>query len=247
MSLAGDVALVTGASRGIGRAIALELGARAAIVVGTATTSAGADQVSATLGRAGIRGGGVRLDVRSLESVNEVVDHIQSEYGAPTIVVNNAAITRDSLLLRMKDTQWDEVVETNLRGVYQVTKACLRGMMKQRRGRIINIASVVGLTGNVGQSNYAATKAGIVGFTKSLAREVGPRGITVNAVAPGFIDTDMTRGLPDAQRDVLLASIPLGRLGSAQEVAHAVAFLASPQASYITGETFNVNGGMAMQ
>ena len=245
MLLQGEIALVTGASRGIGRAIASELGRQGATVVGTATTEAGAEAIGVAL--ADQQGRGMVLDVTLVDAVTEVLAQIAEAFGPPTVVVNNAGITRDNLLMRMKDSEWDEVVDTNLSSIYRVTKGCLRGMMKARKGRIINIASVVALSGNPGQSNYAASKAGIIGFTKSLAREVGSRGITVNAVAPGFIDTDMTRGLADAQRDALLASIPLNRLGSVQEVAHAVAFLASPHAGYITGETLNVNGGMYMQ
>lgn len=247
MLLQGEIALVTGATRGIGQAIALELGALGAKVVGTATSEEGGARIGAMLREAGIDGAGMVLDVRSADAVADVAVRVTDAFGAPSILVNNAGITRDNLLMRMKDAEWDDVVSTNLTAMYRVTKACLRGMMKARKGRIVNITSVVALSGNAGQVNYGASKAGIIGFTKSLAREVGARGITVNAIAPGFIDTDMTRSLADTQRDALLGGIPLNRLGSVQEVAHAVAFLASPHAGYITGETLNVNGGLYMQ
>ena len=246
MTLKGEIALVTGASRGIGQAIARELGALGATVIGTATSEAGAEAIGADLAAAGHSGRGMRLDVTDPDSVQAVVSAIGEAFGPVTILVNNAGITRDNLLMRMKDEEWAAVLDTNLSSVYRVSKACLRGMMKQRKGRIINISSVVGTMGNAGQTNYAAAKAGMGGFARSLAREVGSRGITVNTVAPGFIDTDMTRALPETQREALLAQIPLGRLGDPVEVARVVAFLASPAAAYITGETIHVNGGMFM-
>lgn len=241
-----DIALVTGASRGIGRAIALELGKHGAIVFGTATTAEGAEAISAYLAAAGVKGAGKVLDVTDAASVEAVVADVTKEAGTPSIVVNNAGITRDNLLLRMSADEWDEVINTNLTSVFRVSKACLRGMLKARRGRIITISSVVGAMGNAGQANYAAAKAGIVGFSKALAREVAPRGITVNVVAPGFIDTDMTRALPEEHRDALLRQIPLNRLGRVEDIAATVAFLASSGAAYITGETLHVNGGMYM-
>ncbi len=246
MSLENEVALITGASRGIGKACALALGAAGATVVGTATSDSGAEAISAYLKENGIKGMGVKLDVTHQAEVDLVLDSITEQFAAPGILVNNAGITRDNLLMRMKDEEWDAIMETNLKSVFRMSKACVRAMTKARKGRIISIASVVGLMGNAGQTNYAAAKAGILGFTKALAREVGPRGITVNAVAPGFIDTDMTRGLSDEQKQMLLGQIPLGRLGDPEEIAAAVAFLASPQAGYITGETISVNGGMYM-
>jgi 3-oxoacyl-[acyl-carrier protein] reductase len=246
MSLEGEIALVTGASRGIGRGIALTLGEHDAQVVGTATTEQGVRSIETAFQHAGIRGTGMLLDVTDATSIEALIKRITDEFGTPTILVNNAGITRDNLLLRLKDEDWDVVLNTNLGSVFRISRACLRGMMKARRGRIINIASVVGLTGNPGQTNYAAAKAGMLGFTKSLAREVGSRNITVNAVAPGFIDTDMTRALPEDQRNALLANIPLGRLGDVSDIAHTVAFLASREAGYITGQTFHVNGGMFM-
>lgn len=245
-TLNNEIALVTGASRGIGQAIALVLGRLGAIVVGTSTSETGAETLSNILENNGIKGSGHVLNVTDQGSITGLLETVEKTYGTPTILVNNAGITRDNLLMRMKDEEWDDIIATNLTSVYRLCKACVRGMMKARRGRIINIASVVGLTGNAGQANYAAAKAGIIGFTKSLAREVGSRGITVNAVAPGFIDTDMTRALNEEHRNQLLQQIPLNRLGSADEVAAAVAFLASPAASYITGETLHVNGGMYM-
>lgn len=245
-SMSNEICLVTGATRGIGRAIAGALGAAGATVVGTATSDEGAAAISAYLAEQGTAGRGARLDVTSSEAVGELVGAIGKEYGAPGVLVNNAGITRDNLLLRMKDEEWDEVLDTDLKSVYRVSKACLRGMTKARRGRIVNITSVVAASGNPGQTNYSAAKAGIIGFTKSLAREVGPRGITVNAVAPGFIDTDMTRALSDAQRDALLAGIPLGRLGDPEDIAQAVLYLASPAAAYVSGVTLHVNGGMYM-
>ena len=246
MSLEGEIALVTGASRGIGRGIALTLGEHDAQVVGTATTEQGVRSIEKTFRDAGIRGTGMLLDVTDAISIEALIKRITEQSGTPTILVNNAGITRDNLLLRLKDDDWDVVLNTNLGSVFRISRACLRGMMKARWGRIINIASVVGLTGNPGQTNYAAAKAGMLGFTKSLAREVGSRNITVNAVAPGFIDTDMTRALPEDQRNALLADIPLGRLGDVSDIAHTVAFLASREAGYITGQTFHVNGGMFM-
>jgi len=241
--LDGQVALVTGASRGIGAAIAETLANAGATVVGTATSDSGADGISAALGD---KGRGLVLDIASEESVQAAIKDIQGQEGAPTIVVNNAGITRDNLLMRMKAEEWDDVLSTNLSGAYRVSKAVLRGMMKAKHGRIINIASVIGITGNAGQANYAAAKAGMIGFSKSLAKEIGSRNITVNVVAPGFIDTDMTRVLPEEQRAALLGQIPLGRLGEAQDIAAAVAFLASDAGAYITGETLHVNGGMLM-
>jgi len=246
MSLANEIALVTGASRGIGRAIALELGRLGARVIGTATSSEGAESIANALKEKGINGEGRVLDVTVAESVEALLADLEKSVGSPTILVNNAGITRDGLLARMSEADWDAIIETNLKSVYRLSKACLRAMMKARKGRIINITSVVAATGNPGQTNYAAAKAGIIGFTRALAREVGSRGITVNAVAPGFIDTDMTRALPQSAREALLGQIPLGRLGTADEVAYAVAFLASPQAAYITGTTLHVNGGMYM-
>jgi 3-oxoacyl-[acyl-carrier protein] reductase len=246
MGLNDEVVLITGASRGIGRAIALELGARGATVVGTATSEQGARGISGELSSHGIRGTGMVLNVTRSDSIAAFFKSMQDDVGDPTVLVNNAGITRDNLLLRMKDEEWDAVISTNLTSVFHMSKACLRSMMKARHGRIITITSVVGATGNPGQANYAATKAGVIGFTKSLAREVGSRGITVNAVAPGFIDTDMTRALSDEQREKLLEQIPLGRLGDTRDIACAVAFLASREAGYITGETLHVNGGMHM-
>ncbi|NIL93711.1 MAG: 3-oxoacyl-ACP reductase FabG [Woeseiaceae bacterium] len=241
--LEGEVALVTGASRGIGAAIAQALQTAGATVVGTATSESGAAAITAALGDSGR---GIVLDIADDDSVAAAVKDIQGTEGSPTIVVNNAGITRDNLLMRMKPEEWDDVLSTNLSGVYRVSKACLRGMMKAKKGRIINIASVIGVMGNAGQANYAAAKAGIIGFSKSLAREIGSRNITVNVVAPGFIDTDMTRVLPEDQRDAMLAQVPLGRLGDGDDIAGAVVFLASPAGSYITGETLHVNGGMLM-
>jgi len=244
--LEGGIALVTGASRGIGRAIALSLADAGAAVAGTATTESGAAAIKAVLNEGDRRGLGLVLNVTDQASVDSALARVAESLGAPTILVNNAGITRDNLLLRMKDAEWDEIIDTNLSSVYRLSKACLRAMTKARTGRIINVTSVVGVSGNAGQTNYAAAKAGIVGFTKSLAREVGSRGITVNCVAPGFIDTDMTRALAESQREQLLAGIPLGRLGWPEEIAAAVVFLASPLAGYISGETIHVNGGMYM-
>ena len=242
-ALAGEVALVTGASRGIGASIAKALAAAGANVVGTATSQAGADGITEAL--AG-KGRGVVLNVADDESVQAAIKDIQSNEGSPGILVNNAGITRDNLLMRMKQEEWDDVVATNLTGLYRVSKACLRGMMKARKGRIINIASVIAVMGNAGQTNYAATKAGMVGFSKSLAREIGSRGITVNVVAPGFINTDMTKVLPEEKRAAMLTQVPLGRLGEGDDIANAVLFLASGGGAYITGETLHVNGGMVM-
>jgi 3-oxoacyl-[acyl-carrier protein] reductase len=246
MSLDGKIALITGASRGIGAAIAAALGKAGATVIGTATTEAGASAIDARLKEAGIKGAGVVLNVADPASVERVVSSINEQFGVPQIVVNNAGITRDNLMLRMKDEEWHDVIDTNLNAVYRITKACLKNMTKSRWGRIITISSVVGSMGNAGQANYAATKAGVAGFSRALAREVGSRGITVNTVAPGFIDTDMTRELPEAQRTALLSQIPLARLGEPDEIAGVVAFLASDAGAYITGETIHVNGGMYM-
>ncbi len=244
--LAGEIALVTGASRGIGHAIALALGAAGATVIGTATGSPGIAAIDAALKSAGIAGRGIALDVADGAACNAAIADIEAREGAVTILVNNAGITRDTLLLRMKPEDWDAVIATNLGSVYRLSKAVLRGMMKARKGRIVSIASVVGLIGNPGQANYCAAKAGIGGFTRSLAREVASRGITVNVVAPGLIDTDMTKALPDTQRKSLAGQIPLGRLGRPEDIASAVCFLAGPDAAWITGETLNVNGGMHM-
>jgi 3-oxoacyl-[acyl-carrier protein] reductase len=241
-----DLALVTGASRGIGNAIALALGGAGARVVGTSTTAEGAAALTEAFKAKGIQGRGAVLDASKSESVEALLAELDAAEGLPTILVNNAAITRDNLLLRMKQDDWDAVIATNLTSVFRLSKACVKRMMKERRGRIVNITSIVGVTGNPGQVNYSAAKAGVLGFTKSLAREVASRNITVNAVAPGFIDTDMTRALSDDQRTALQGQIPLGRLGSAEDIAAAVLFLVSPQASYITGETLHVNGGMYM-
>jgi 3-oxoacyl-[acyl-carrier protein] reductase len=244
--LEGEIALVTGATRGIGRAIALALGAAGATVIGTATSPDGAQRIGAALSEAGVKGEGVVLNVTDPEAIDATLAHIGATHGAPSILVNNAGITRDNLLMRMKDAEWDAIIDTNLTSVYRLSKACLRAMTKARKGRIINITSVVAASGNAGQTNYAAAKAGMIGFSKSLAREVGSRGITVNCVAPGMIDTDMTRALNETQRAALLATIPLGRLGQPEEIAATVVFLASPGGAYISGETIQVNGGMYM-
>jgi 3-oxoacyl-[acyl-carrier protein] reductase len=244
--LEGQIALVTGASRGIGAAVALELGRKGATVIGTATTEGGAEQIGQALQQGGVRGEGVALDVNDAAQVEAVLKHIGDKYGTVTILVNNAGITRDTLLMRMSEDDWDAVLATNLKSVFRLSQAVLRPMMKARQGRIISISSVVGHMGNAGQTNYAAAKAGMTGFTKSLAREVGSRGITVNCVAPGFIDTDMTRALSEEQRSSLIQHVPAGRFGSVEDIAAAVAFLASPAAGYITGETLHVNGGMYM-
>jgi 3-oxoacyl-[acyl-carrier protein] reductase len=240
------VALVTGASRGIGKAIAEQLAGDGLVVVGTATSSAGAESISGYLSELGNTGRGMVLQVGDPDSVKTLLTEVAAEYSAPLVLVNNAGITRDNLLMRMKEQEWDAVIDTNLNALYRLSKACLRGMTKARWGRIINVSSVVGSMGNIGQSNYAATKAGAEGFSRALAREVGSRSITVNCVAPGFIDTDMTRELPEEQRQLLQDQIPLGRLGDAAEVAAVVGFLAAEQAGYITGETIHINGGMYM-
>ena len=244
--LENKVALVTGASRGIGNSIAMALGKAGATVVGTSTTAEGASAFSAKLASHGYNGRGAVLDVGNGASIDALVQDLEASGQMPTILVNNAAITRDTLLLRMKPDDWDQVIATNLTSVFRLSKACLKRMMKERHGRIVNLTSIVGVTGNPGQSNYAAAKAGVLGFTKSLAQEVASRGITVNAVAPGFIDTDMTRALSDDQRTALLARIPMGRLGSADDIAATVLFLCSDSAGYITGDTLHVNGGMYM-
>ena len=245
-NLEGKVALVTGASRGIGQAVALKLGAMGATVVGTATSDPGADNISAYMQEAGITGHGVKLDVTDPNAIDEIIKQIADQHGAITILVNNAGITRDNLLMRMKEEEWGAIMDTNLTSIFRVSKACLRGMMKARNGRIISITSVVGAMGNAGQSNYAAAKAGVMGFSKSLAREVASRGITVNTVAPGFIDTDMTKSLPDEQKEALKAQITLGALGQPEDIANSVGFLASEESAYVTGQTLHVNGGMYM-
>lgn len=245
-TLQGQVALVTGASRGIGRAIALELGRLGATVVGTATSDSGAEAISAYLAEAGVKGKGMMLEVRDAAQVDATLSAIEKEFAAVGILVNNAGITRDNLAMRMKDDEWDAVIDTNLKAVFRLSKAVMRGMMKARQGRIINITSVVGHAGNPGQANYCAAKAGVSGMTRALARELGTRNITVNCVAPGFIDTDMTKVLDDKHKESLVAGIPLGRLGQPEDIAAAVAFLASPAASYVTGNTIHVNGGMYM-
>ncbi len=244
--LKGQVALVTGASRGIGQAIARELARQGAVVVGTATGEKGVAAIEEMLKEVQAAGAGLVLDVKDSAGILATVEAVKARFGAISILVNNAGVTRDMLAMRLRDEDWDEVLDTNLKSVFQLSRAVMRDMMKARTGRIINIGSVVGTTGNVGQSNYAAAKAGLVGMTKSMARELGSRGVTVNCVAPGFIDTDMTRGLEDSQHQALLTAIPLGRLGKPEDVAHAVAYLASPGAAYVTGATLHVNGGMAM-
>ena len=244
--LTGQVALVTGASRGIGRAIALELGKQGAVVAGTATSESGAQAISAYLAAAQIKGAGFAMNVNDTAQVEATMAAVQNQCGEIAILVNNAGVTRDNLLLRMKDQEWDDIMSTNLKSVYRMSKLVIRAMMKARRGRIINITSVVGVMGNAGQTNYAAAKAGMIGFSKSLAREIGSRNITVNCVAPGFIDTDMTRDLDATQRAALIGQIPLARLGGVEDIAGAVAFLAGPAAGYITGATLHVNGGMLM-
>jgi 3-oxoacyl-[acyl-carrier protein] reductase len=241
-----QIALVTGASRGIGRSIALSMGEQGASIVGTSTTELGAQGVTVALSDAGIEGRGAVLDVTHGESVLNVVKQVEENFGPISILVNNAGITRDNLLLRMKDQEWDDILETNLSSVFRVTKACLRGMIRARRGRVINVTSIVGATGNPGQTNYAAAKAGLVGFTKSLAAEVASRGITVNGIAPGFIETDMTLSLEQSRQDSIVAAIPVGRLGIGDDVAAAAVFLASHEASYITGQIIHVNGGLHM-
>ncbi len=244
--LKGQIALVTGASRGIGRTIALDFGKEGATVIGTATSEAGAADIQKALDAAHIPGWGAVLNVTDAAACEAVMSEIEKRFGSVSVLVNNAGITRDNLAIRMKDDEWDAVIDTNLKAVFRLSKAVLRGMMKARYGRIVNITSVVGSSGNPGQANYAAAKAGVAGMSRALARELGSRSITVNCVAPGFIDTDMTKALPDAQRDALLGQIPLGRLGHSDEVAAAVTFLASPRAGYITGTTLHVNGGMYM-
>jgi 3-oxoacyl-[acyl-carrier protein] reductase len=244
--LNGQIALVTGATRGIGAAIVRELGKQGAVVIGTATSASGAEQISQSLQQHQIKGMGMALDVNDAAQIDQLLKVVGEQFGDVGILVNNAGITRDTLLMRMKDEDWDAVISTNLKSVYRMSQAVIRPMMKARSGRIINISSVVGHMGNAGQTNYAAAKAGMTGFSKSLAAELGSRGITVNCVAPGFIDTDMTRELPEEQKQALLQHIPAGRLGQAEEIAAAVAFLASPAAAYITGETLHVNGGMLM-
>lgn len=244
--LENQVALVTGATRGIGKAIALELGAKGATVIGTATTEQGAALISDALKEAGIKGRGICLNVTDAAASEAAFAQIESEFGCVNVLVNNAGVTRDNIALRMKDEEWDAVLDTNLKAVFRLSKLVMRGMMKARGGRIINITSVVGSSGNIGQANYAAAKAGVAGMSRALARELGSRNITVNCIAPGFIDTDMTKDLPDAQRDLLQAQIALGRLGRPEEIAATVGFLASPAASYITGTTIHVNGGMYM-
>ncbi len=246
-TLEGEIALVTGASRGIGQAIAMTLARQGAKVIGTATSSKGADSISHYMTDNGLAGQGLVLDVTEPESIAEVIKGCTDIYGAPSVLVNNAGITRDNLLMRMSEDEWGDIIQTNLTSVFRLSKAVLRAMMKARRGRVVNITSVVGVSGNAGQTNYAAAKAGVIGFTKSMAREVGSRGITINAVAPGFIDTDMTRELPEEQRISLIGQIPLARLGNVDDIANAVAFLASNEASYVTGSTLHVNGGMYMQ
>ena len=246
INLDGKITLVTGASRGIGRAIAESLGKAGATVIGTATSEKGAAAISAYFEEAGIKGTGKVLNVTDTDSIDNNIKEITTEFGAITILVNNAGITRDNLMLRMKEEEWGDIMNTNLTSVYRLSKSCLKGMMKAREGRIISISSVVGSTGNAGQANYAAAKAGVVGFSKSLAQEIGSRGVTVNVVAPGFIDTDMTRELSEDQRSNLLSNIPLGKLGHAEDIANAVLFLASDMGAYISGETLHVNGGMYM-
>jgi 3-oxoacyl-[acyl-carrier protein] reductase len=244
--LNGHIALVTGASRGIGQGIARHLATLGATVIGTATSESGAAAIGTYLADCGTKGKGLALDVNDAAGVNAVIESIQKEFGAISILINNAGVTRDNLLMRMGDEEWDDVIDTDLRSVFRLSRAVMRGMMKAKGGRIINISSVVGAAGNGGQTNYAAAKAGMIGFTKALAREVGSRNITVNCVAPGFIDTDMTRALTDEQRQALLATIPLARLGAVDDIAAAVAYLASPAAGYVTGTTLHVNGGMYM-
>ncbi len=246
MKLEGQIALVTGASRGIGRSIALTLANAGAHVIGTATSESGVESIRKRFADEGLQGTAYVLNVANASSVATFAEALKEDGHVPGILVNNAGITRDNLLMRMKDDEWEDVINTNLNAIYRITKMCLRGMMKARQGRIINITSVVAMSGNPGQTNYAASKAGMIGFTRSLAREVGSRGITVNAVAPGFIETDMTDALEDEQRDALLNQIPLNRLGKVNEIAEVVSFLASNDAAYITGETINVNGGMYM-
>ncbi len=245
-NLEGKVALVTGASRGIGQAVALKLGQMGAMVIGTATSDSGADNISAYMKEAGVQGEGMKLNVTEPEAIDAAIKQIADTHGAVTVLVNNAGITRDNLLMRMKEEEWGDIMDTNLTSIFRVSKACLRGMMKARTGRIISITSVVGAMGNAGQSNYAAAKAGVMGFSKSLAREVASRGVTVNTVAPGFIDTDMTKSLPEEQKEALKVQIPAGALGQPEDIANAVAYLASDESAYVTGQTLHVNGGMYM-
>jgi len=246
-ALEGKLALVTGASRGIGSAIAMELAVQGAVVAGTATSSSGAEQISRMLGEGGLRGRGYVLNVTDEAQMEQVLGAVQSEFGRLYALVNNAGITRDNLLMRMKDSEWDDIMETNLTAVFRLCRLCMRELIRAREGRIVNVVSVSGEMGNAGQTNYAAAKAGVIGFSKSLAREIASRNVTVNCVAPGFIDTDMTRALPESQRQAVVQHIPLGRLGQPGEVASAVAFLVSPRAAYITGATIDVNGGMLMR
>jgi len=245
-NLDNKVCLVTGATRGIGKAIASQLGKQGAIVVGTATSDSGADSISAYLSEQGVKGKGMKLNVADADSIESVMKAIVEEFGPITVLVNNAGITKDNLMMRMKEDEWDDVLNTNLKSVYRLSKQVMRGMMKARSGRIINITSVVGVSGNAGQANYAASKAGVIGFTKSLAQEIASRGVTVNAVAPGFIQTDMTDALTDEQKDKMAANIPAGKLGQPDDIASAVVFLASDESAYITGTTMHVNGGMYM-
>lgn len=246
MSLDNKVALVTGASRGIGAAIADTLGAEGAVVIGTATSAAGAEKITARMREKGIKGEGMVLNVTDTESVKSIMAAIKESYGVPLILVNNAGITKDNLLMRMSEEEWFDVINTNLSSVYRLSKACMRGMMKAKWGRIVNISSVVGQMGNAGQTNYAATKAGVMGFTRSLAKEIGSRNVTVNSVAPGFIDTDMTDVLTEEQKNLMLGGIPMARLGQPEEIANVVKFLSGDDSSYVTGETIHVNGGMYM-
>ena len=246
MSLQGKVTLITGATRGIGRAIALRLGEQGAIVIGTATTAEGVDTINSFLKEAGIKGAGMLLNVTDPEAIEHTVKSIEEQYGQPMILVNNAGITRDNLLMRMKDSEWDDIIATNLTPIYRLSKRCIRAMTKAKYGRIVTITSVIGVMGNAGQTNYAAAKSAVIGFSKALAREVGPRGVTVNTVAPGFIDTDMTSHLPESYKTTLLDQVPLKRLGLPKEIAGAVSYLVSEDASYVTGETIYVNGGMYM-
>ena len=246
MPLTGKIALVTGASRGIGHGIAIELARQGATVIGTATTQEGANKISAVLTDQGLKGQGIVLNVTDINSIEQALTTIQNNYEAPTILINNAGITRDNLMLRMKEEEWDSIISTNLTSVYRLSKACLRGMLKVRWGRIVTISSVIGVTGNAGQANYAAAKAGVIGFSKSLAQEIASRDITVNVVAPGYIASDMTDQLTDEQKNAVLSKIPAQRIGKPEDIAYAVNFLVSPQASYITGQTLHINGGMYM-
>ncbi len=245
-NLTDKICLVTGATRGIGKAIATQLGAQGATVIGTATSQQGAESISAHLSEAGVKGKGMMLNVADADSIDSVIKAISDEFGAVTVLVNNAGITRDNLMMRMKEDEWDDIMNTNLKSVYRLSKHVMRGMMKARNGRIINITSVVGVSGNAGQANYAAAKAGVIGFTKSLAQEIASRGVTVNAVAPGFIQTDMTSVLSDEQKEKMTATIPAGKLGLPEDIAASVVFLASDESAYITGTTMHVNGGMYM-